>query len=204
MEFRDRLKELRQKKGISQEALAKAIYVSRSAVAKWENGLGLPSDGNLQALCDYFGVEEDWLLDRQDLKKQITLDKRQATVLIVALLGIMTVIIYVLLGFLLEFHERINISMYYPPISVFEYVIHGFTYHGASNAVAMGLLCVSAAVWTIHTVFALSSVLIPALKKHFWVCLWGNIGFILLSAGLYLLLFFVIIQDALPVYELQW
>ena len=39
MQFNERLKELRLKKGISQAELAKAIFVSRSAVAKWENGL---------------------------------------------------------------------------------------------------------------------------------------------------------------------
>ena len=35
MQFNERLKELRLKKGISQAELAKAIFVSRSAVAKW-------------------------------------------------------------------------------------------------------------------------------------------------------------------------
>ena len=52
MDFADKLKHLRGKHGLSQAALAKKIFVSRSAVAKWENGLGLPDDGNLQALGD--------------------------------------------------------------------------------------------------------------------------------------------------------
>ena len=56
MAFADKLKKLREEHGLSQAALAKRIYVSRSAVAKWENGLGLPDDGNLQALCGYFNV----------------------------------------------------------------------------------------------------------------------------------------------------
>lgn len=38
MEFKDKLKKLRTEKGISQQALADAIHISRSAVAKWENG----------------------------------------------------------------------------------------------------------------------------------------------------------------------
>lgn len=40
MEFSERLKELRSEKGISQAKLAADIHISRSAVAKWENGLG--------------------------------------------------------------------------------------------------------------------------------------------------------------------
>lgn len=56
MEFKDKLKTLRQERNISQQALADAIFVSRSAVAKWENGLGLPSQDSLDALGQYFGV----------------------------------------------------------------------------------------------------------------------------------------------------
>ena len=77
MAFSDKLKQLREEHGLSQAALAKQIYVSRSAVAKWENGLGLPDDGNLLALCDYFNVKEEWLMEREDLKKQLRIDKKQ-------------------------------------------------------------------------------------------------------------------------------
>ena len=56
MEFSEKLKELRSEKGISQAKLAADIYISRSAVAKWENGLGLPSDESLKMLAEYFGV----------------------------------------------------------------------------------------------------------------------------------------------------
>lgn len=69
--FKDRLKELREKAGISQYELANKLFVLRSAVAKWENGSGIPSDINLEAICKYFNVDEEWLLDRKDLKKYI-------------------------------------------------------------------------------------------------------------------------------------
>ena len=61
MEFKDRLKALRQERKISQQALADAIFVSRSAVAKWENGLGIPGRESYLALLSYFGVGEDEL-----------------------------------------------------------------------------------------------------------------------------------------------
>lgn len=62
MEFCDRLKELRAAKGVSQAKLAEDIHISRSAVAKWENGLGLPNDESLKLLSEYFGIRIDELL----------------------------------------------------------------------------------------------------------------------------------------------
>ncbi len=59
MEFKDRLKELRLRHNLSQAQLAEAIFVSRSAVAKWENGLGYPSEDSLQVLIDFFCVPPD-------------------------------------------------------------------------------------------------------------------------------------------------
>ena len=73
MEFKEKLKALRLKRGISQSALAKAIFVSRSAVAKWESGLGLPSDGSLEALSAYFGVDKSYLIEKTDKKERTVL-----------------------------------------------------------------------------------------------------------------------------------
>ena len=65
MEFKDKLKSLRAEKKISQQALADAIFISRSAVAKWESGLGLPSEDSMTALCNYFGVTADYFSTEQ-------------------------------------------------------------------------------------------------------------------------------------------
>lgn len=67
--FKDKLKDLRRSKNLSQQELADIIFVSRSAVAKWENGIGLPSDTYLKAICEYFNVEEDYLIDKSELKQ---------------------------------------------------------------------------------------------------------------------------------------
>lgn len=56
MEFSEKLRELRIQKNVSQAKLAADIHISRSAVAKWENGLGLPSDDSLKMLTEYFGI----------------------------------------------------------------------------------------------------------------------------------------------------
>ena len=56
MEFRENLKRLRKERGLTQAELAEQLFVSRSAVAKWENGLGLPSEETMAALEELFGV----------------------------------------------------------------------------------------------------------------------------------------------------
>lgn len=76
MNFADKLKELRQEKGISQARLAEKIYVSRSAVAKWENGLGLPNDESLRQLANYFGVSEKELLQNKE-SEEVIISKNQ-------------------------------------------------------------------------------------------------------------------------------
>ena len=59
MRFKDRLKALRNKQNMTQKKLSEAIFVSRSAVAKWENGLGLPSIASYEALLLFFGVSKE-------------------------------------------------------------------------------------------------------------------------------------------------
>jgi len=78
VEFSSRLKELRQQKGVSQATLANEIHISRSAVAKWENGLGLPSEDSLALLADYFGVDASELL--ADQTEQQTLVEKNQTI----------------------------------------------------------------------------------------------------------------------------
>lgn len=69
MDFKDKLKKLRNENGLSQEALAEAVHISRSAIAKYENGNGNPSEETLKALAVYFGVEVDELRSDSIIKK---------------------------------------------------------------------------------------------------------------------------------------
>ena len=66
MVFSEKLKSLRNEEGISQQELADRIFVSRSAIAKWENGLGLPSEESLQLLCDHFKVKKEELIQSDE------------------------------------------------------------------------------------------------------------------------------------------
>ena len=60
-----RLKELREKKGISQYKLASDLGVAQSTVGMWENGKNRPESATLSALADYFQVSVDYLLGRE-------------------------------------------------------------------------------------------------------------------------------------------
>ena len=56
MEFKEKLKQLRIQKDLTQAQLAEMLFVSRSTVAKWENGLGLPNPESMAALEKLFDV----------------------------------------------------------------------------------------------------------------------------------------------------
>lgn len=62
MEFHEKLQELRKNRGITQEELAEALYVSRTAISKWESGRGYPSIDSLKEISNYFSVSIDDLL----------------------------------------------------------------------------------------------------------------------------------------------
>ena len=57
-----RLKELRQEKGVSQKEIAKTIGISVSAYSNYEQGIREPSNEILIRLCKYFNVTSDYLL----------------------------------------------------------------------------------------------------------------------------------------------
>ena len=67
MEFSEKLQELRKSKGLTQEELAEALYVSRTAISKWESGRGYPSIDSLKEISRYFSVSIDDLLSGDKL-----------------------------------------------------------------------------------------------------------------------------------------
>ena len=67
MEFHEKLQQLRKQKGLTQEELAQALFVSRTAVSKWESGKGYPNIDSLKALANFFSVTVDELLSGEQL-----------------------------------------------------------------------------------------------------------------------------------------
>ena len=86
MELHEKLQALRKQKGITQEELAVALFVSRTAVSKWESGRGYPNIESLKALAVFFGVTVDALLSGEELltlaaQNQKEKEKRSETLL---------------------------------------------------------------------------------------------------------------------------
>ena len=67
MEFHEKLQELRKNRGLTQEELAEALYVSRTAISKWESGRGYPSIDSLKEISNYFSITIDDLLSSEKL-----------------------------------------------------------------------------------------------------------------------------------------
>lgn len=66
MTLGQKLKEIRKRFGLSQEQLALIMNVSRQAITKWENDVGLPDVTNLQELSKVFGITVDYLLNDEN------------------------------------------------------------------------------------------------------------------------------------------
>ena len=62
MEFNEKLQELRKQRGLTQEDLAEKLYVSRTAISKWESGRGYPNIESLKEIAKFFSVTVDELL----------------------------------------------------------------------------------------------------------------------------------------------
>ena len=77
MEFHEKLFELRTQKGLTQEELAAALYVSRAAVSKWESGRGYPNIDSLKAIAKFFSVSIDALLSGEEVMSIAEADSRQ-------------------------------------------------------------------------------------------------------------------------------
>ena len=75
MEFKENLKQLRMKNGLTQAQLAEKLFVSRSTVAKWENGLGLPNPESMAALEKLFDISISELATKEP--EHVIVEKNQ-------------------------------------------------------------------------------------------------------------------------------
>ena len=77
MEFNEKLQELRKSKGLTQEELAEKLFVSRTAISKWESGRGYPSIDSLKEISRYFSVTIDELICPEEIISA-AVEERQA------------------------------------------------------------------------------------------------------------------------------
>ena len=77
MEFNEKLQELRKGKGLTQEELAEKLFVSRTAISKWESGRGYPSLDSLKEIARFFSVTIDDLICSDEMISVAENEKRE-------------------------------------------------------------------------------------------------------------------------------
>ena len=108
MELSSQMKKYRNEAGLSQEALAEKIFVSRQTISNWETGKNYPDINSLLRMSEVFGISVDALLkgDVEEIKEMIKIeDQKEFDRLgcIFSCLTILMIITPVLLAKLLHF-----------------------------------------------------------------------------------------------------
>ena len=101
MEFKDKLKKLRTEQGLTQAQLAERLFVSRSTVAKWESGLGLPNAESMQLLQGQFGVTQSDLATTQP--EEVIVQKNRTLRLIFQIIGWTALMGFMIVMYMLPF-----------------------------------------------------------------------------------------------------
>ena len=66
MDVGERIKKYRKEKGLSQEALAYSVFVSRTLITKYENGTAFPTEDNLKKIAEVLDVDPSELLSEKE------------------------------------------------------------------------------------------------------------------------------------------
>ena len=78
MTFGEKLKKIRTDNNMTQEDLAEKIYVTRTAVSKWETDKGYPSIDSLKQLSNLFHISLDELVSNEDVDNKRLLDEQRS------------------------------------------------------------------------------------------------------------------------------
>lgn len=201
MEFGEKLCELRKNKGFTQEELAVALYVSRTAISKWESGRGYPSIDSLKEISRFFSVSIDDLLSGEKLLSIAEKENKSAIKNMCDLLfGICDVLYFALIALPLysnpvgEHIYAVNLLVYLEKIS-FNHVIYWimFLLLILSGAAKITLACLKItngqkALTLISMLLGILTVLLLALTREAYAI---STAFLLLSIKGILLLKYV-------------
>ena len=122
MEFNEKLQELRKSKSLTQEELAEALFVSRTAISKWEQGRGYPSIDSLKEISRFFSVSIDDLICSEEIISAAADEKKECVEKYISLICNTLDIFLALLLFLPVFGNGTD-----HPVSVSLYAITGLS-----------------------------------------------------------------------------
>ncbi len=78
MTFSEKLKQLRTSKGLTQDEMAQKLFVTRTAISKWETGKGYPAIDSLKLISKLFAVSIDELISDGDIDEKKQIDEQNA------------------------------------------------------------------------------------------------------------------------------
>mgnify|MGYP000958127748 CR=1 FL=1 len=87
MNFKTRLKQLRNERGISQRQLSEFLKVAPSTISMYENGQREPNFEVLESLADFFNVDLNYLLGKTNKTTKIILDSESSKGIQIPVLG---------------------------------------------------------------------------------------------------------------------
>ena len=122
MEFNEKLQELRKSKSLTQEELAEALFVSRTAISKWEQGRGYPGIDSLKEISRFFSVSIDDLICSEEIISAAADEKKECVEKYISLICNTLDIFLALLLFLPVFGNGTD-----HPVSVSLYAITGLS-----------------------------------------------------------------------------
>ena len=98
MEFSEKLQELRKSRSMTQEELAESLFVSRTAISKWESGRGYPSIDSLKEISRFFSVTIDDLICSDEMITVAEIEKKELADKYVSLIcSVMDILLAILL-----------------------------------------------------------------------------------------------------------
>ncbi len=103
MTFGEKLKQLRKDNNLTQEDLAEKLYVTRTAISKWETGKGFPAIDSLKSISVLFQVSIDDLVSEGDVETKRTLDqKKNRAMYLAAIVFLVLATLFTLLAYFLK------------------------------------------------------------------------------------------------------
>ena len=155
MEFNEKLQELRKQKGLTQEELGEKLYVSRTAISKWESGRGYPNIESLKCIAKFFDITVDELLSSRELLNVAEEENKQKRGVLIDMAFGLIDISFILLLWLPVFAHKIGGVIY-------EVTLLNLTQIKYYLRVAFLCLVI------LHVVLGLVTIILKEVKYKFW------------------------------------
>jgi transcriptional regulator with XRE-family HTH domain len=156
MEIGEKIKELRKQMDWTQEELAEKLFVSRTAVSKWESGKGTPNIDSLKDISTLFSVSIDELLSSEEL---ISIAKRDNKINLRQLVG-------VIFGVLdLGMFSFIFLPLYGQPEGDFIRAVNLFVYSDVMDYAKTIFFC----CFIILSIFGLFELFVQKTRNEVWM-----------------------------------